>query len=382
MSNGDSVIKFHRSIANGERSPWHDVPNERIANELTKPSPLLALAIPNNRDNTLSRQFSDTITLSSESEQELLGFGESTGQVLDFLLLKAQASRNFEGLVFTVGDFMKARGLKDRKTAREQLYAAFRNLFHVSVTYDTTAIRKKPKRKRTEAEELYLNLGKFRIIDNFPEIDNKGNIPLSFSKLYAPVLRAVTPMPYHETLLTINPNNNRYSYKMGRKIFEHKYMTIRFRDRDSDGTGYDRENVLKVTTLLEAAGLPTHTELQAAQEKESDPKKRNALFLRAKKYRQKVIEPFERDLDALSDAFAWEYLLDGKPLPEGFAITSQNFHTLSVLFHFINYPQQEERLARIDEQRQSDYQKRVAFIKRSEAKKESIPVGDGVEVVP
>ena len=214
-------------------------------------------------------------------------------------------------------EYMKKRGLKDKKEARKQVKADLEALYNASISF-------KEMRGRKELNFLDMRLISEKGIKN-------GVITFTFGNGFFNLLKGYPIMYYPPALLKINDKRNPYSYALGRKIAEQKNMNAL-----NAGEG----DVISVKTLLAVCdGLPTYDEVM-----ETD-----------RAVARRIIEPFERDLNALADSFTWEYCHSkGAPLTEE-ELTAFNYETFinaCILFQWSYYPDQtrrreakEERLA-------------------------------------
>ena len=113
----------------------------------------------------------------------------------------------------------------------------------------------------------------------------KDMIEFRFTPEFVAMLPSDMFMEYPTLLLRVNPRLNPWSYSLGRKLAEHKRINI------TDGK--NGGNSISVKSLLEACSdFP-------------NPSKTRHI-------KEKIIEPFERDMNALKEMLSWQYR-DGKP---------------------------------------------------------------------
>lgn len=239
----------------------------------------------------------------------LTGLKTSTHQLLDAITLALTADPRKNPIVqLPLKDYMELRGLTDVKEARKQVKADLETLYNIS-------IHCKPNGK---SSDNYIDM---RLCDAKGEIKN-GVILFSFGSMFHRILMNYPLMPYQTEILKINPHKNPNSYYLGRKITELKNMNA----------GRLSEDTISVQTLLDSTPeLPTYSEVMS---------KDKALSRR-------IIEPFERDLNALEDSFSWEYCHSkGEPLTEQelASFDYETFKNCLVKIHWKNYPDQTERL--------------------------------------
>lgn len=240
----------------------------------------------------------------------------STYQLLDAITeTLAETGRRSNVVELPLTEYMEKRGLKDRKETRKQVEEDLEIIFNSSISLTES---------RNGKEQNFLDM---RICDA-KGIKN-GIISFSFGTTFFSLIKGYAVMYYPEPLFKINGKRNPYSYPLGRKITEHKNMNA----------GKKNEDIIAVKTLLKACeGLPRKKDLKSRQ------------------YKQLIIEPFERDLDALEDLLSWEYChRNGTPLTQE-ELDSFNYETFEnalILVHWKNYPDQtkrlEDRQAKIDE---------------------------------
>lgn len=131
-------------------------------------------------------------------------------------------------------------------------------------------------------------------------------------------------MPYPQQLWRLNSKRNPNSYYFLRKIAEYKNMNV----------GKASEDIISVKTLLAASpAMPTHRSVAAKD----------------RHFSRSIIEPFERDMNALEETLVWEYCHSkGAPLTdeelENF--NYELFRTLLIKITWKQYPDQTARLAR------------------------------------
>ncbi len=200
----------------------------------------------------------------------LPGLRASAYQLLDAIVRRytENGARSPE-VVLTLDEYMTARGLKDRKQAKEQARVDLAVLQASAITWEE---------KRGGTTDTY----KFVNVADWGSIERDGRIIFTFGAKFHSVLSAYPVMPYPDFLLKINGNNNPNSYFFGRKIAEHKRMNA----------GKSNEDLISVDTLLSVArSIPSYERVMRGN--------RNITA--------RIIEPFERDMDALAPDITWEY---------------------------------------------------------------------------
>ena len=242
----------------------------------------------------------------------LAGFTTSTYQLLMVLNAKLTA----EGMKgprvdMSLSDYMGARGLKNRQKTKAQVQK------DLEVLMNTTFSWEEIRRGKTES---------FRAVNlaDSAQISRNGDISFTFGSTFFDILRGYPIARISPQLPRINDHKNPNSFAFLYKISLHKNMN------------FDKANAdtIKVSTLLEAApAIPTYEEVMEGNRNLTD----------------RIIEPFERDLNALADSFTWEYChRNNEPLTEAElqAFDFSIFKELLIRVHWNNFPDQSRRLQR------------------------------------
>ena len=243
---------------------------------------------------------------------QLTGLKTSTYQLLDAITIAlTESGAKSPTVVLSVEDYMKRRGLKDRKEARKQLTADLDVLLKTSLTWEE---------KRGKSSIPYAGVN---ITDSWIWVDGKKTaVAFTFGQTFYSVLMGYPVMAYPAQLQTLNAKRNPNSYYLLRKIAEHKNMNI----------GKKNEDIIAVKTLLDCAPfIPSYEEVMRGNRNIQD----------------RIIEPFERDMDALDDTLTWHYChsLDQPLTDEELAsLTYDVFKGLLIRTSWRNYPDQTKRL--------------------------------------
>lgn len=254
----------------------------------------------------------DNLSITIPDFTELTGFRTSTYQLLDALTVTLTESGAKSPVVaLSLEEYMAKRGLKDKKEARKQATDDLETLFNATISF-------KEKRKRGQEQDFH----DIRIIDS--KGIRKGIINVSFGTTFYNILLGYPIMPYPAQLWTLNGKRNPNSFYLLRKITEHKNMNV----------GKKNEDIIAVKTLLSVApNLPSYEEVMAT----------------GRQLNQRIIEPFERDMDALQDTLSWSYChRNNTPLTnaELTSMSYDTFITLLIRTDWKQYPDQTARLAR------------------------------------
>ena len=265
--------------------------------------------------NTPVDPFKNTITIKKgdfelviESSNPNTIVRTSTHKLLDILMLTYLETREKE-VTISIQDFMKLRGLKDRKTAEEQVKEDLATLYSLSVSF-----RQKEEKKIVAYDDIRIIQGKGQALKN-------GIIRVKFGDDFFNAMQSYHIMPMPPAFLALNDRHNPNSYHLGRKIALHKNMNYWKANAD----------LISINTLLEACpNLRTHEEVH----KEGNYK-----------YKEKIIAPFERDMNALEETgiFTWEYChSNGMPLSnEELEMNYEIFKKLLVKITWHIYPARE-----------------------------------------
>ena len=217
-----------------------------------------------------------------ENISALAGLRTSTHKLLDELMMKFTEG-NGESLIVNMplSEHMRQRGLKDEKEARRQVKEDLETLSKITLSFNEK-IEGKPKD--------FFNL---KIIGSHG-IKN-GVITASFDAVFHELILKYYIMPMPRAFLAFSDKYNPNSYHLGRRIALHKRMNY----------GKPNQDLISVLTLLDACPNLAKYEEIYKQGKSN--------------FTQRIIEPFERDMNALeaTEIFTWEYChSNGLPLSD------------------------------------------------------------------
>ena len=212
----------------------------------------------------------DDFTVTIEKYIKNTELKTSTWQLFDALTQELTYNGVKSPIVkLSLEEYMNMRGLKSEDRARKQIKEDLAILSHVRFAFKQMCKGKEAK-----------NFLELAIIGTYG-IRN-GVIEVAFDTVFTELYKEYSIMPYPMQLYRINSNDHPHSYYFLRKIAEHKNMN------------YDKPNadIIAVSTLLEASpDMPTYEEVS-----QSD-----------RHYDTRIIEPFERDMDALDETLTWHY---------------------------------------------------------------------------
>lgn len=277
-------------------------------NKYSKITPRLEDFTINKFDDTATYE-KDNFSIKIFNISKLSDQKTSTKKLFDALLEKfTNDGRKSEEILLPLKDFMLKRGLKDEKSAREQIKADLEILSRTKITFT-----QKLKGGRTRD---YFNLG---LVQSSQGIKN-GIIIAYLDTAFVKLLKTYSPMPITDLSYQLSDKYNPNSYYFLRAISIHKNMNYAKKNA----------NIISVRALLASSPLmPTYKEVY---------EKGNY------RYNERIIEPFERDMDALNEVLTWEYChSNGMPLTDD---ELQNFNyeifsKLLVKIHWHNYPERE-----------------------------------------
>jgi hypothetical protein len=297
--------------ADGEQKTFSTIRQGTATNALTKIK-------PNTKRNTVIDPITGTATITQGDLSitipeftELTGFKTSTYQLLDALTVAlTETGAKSPVIALSLEEYMAKRGLKDKKEARKQATDDLETLFNAKISF-------KEKRKKGQEQDFH----DIRIIDS--KGIRKGIINVTFGTAFYNILLGYPVMPYPAQLWTLNSKRNPNSFYLLRKIAEHKNMNV----------GKRNEDVIAVKTLLAVApNLPSYEEVMAT----------------GRQLDQRIIQPFERDMDALEDTLTWTYCHSkNSPLTEE-ELSSMSYDTFISLLIKISWKQYPDQTARLE----------------------------------
>lgn len=203
------------------------------------------------------------------------GVNQSAAMLLDALMIKATHDGLQSTLVnLPLKDYMAIRGLKDEKETRIQVKKDINALERVSFGYKGIGKNRGAWLKVSIAGGTVGQIKNGDIIFRFNQ-DFFDSFRVSDTNKYL-------YMCFPREALQGNIKHHPHTYWLGRKISEHKRMNA----------GKSNENIIGVKTLIEACpDFPTYEEVANGN----------------RHLTERIIDPFERDMDVLSPSLKWEY---------------------------------------------------------------------------
>lgn len=201
-------------------------------------------------------------------------------------LVEGSVDKNRE-IELTLDAYMETCGLKDAKEARNQLNKAIKDIYNESVDYiEQRYTTGKNGKRKLESTLWHSHILDATGIDLSKPLVNNGKVKVKFVYDIAKMLLAGQIMPYPLALLKVNANANRHSFYLGRKLAEHHNMNY----------WKSNANIIGVKSLVEACpDLPSYDEVMRSA---------------GKQVKQRIIDPFERDLMNLKEMgilASWSY---------------------------------------------------------------------------
>ncbi len=269
--------------------------------------------------------------------------------------LTAEELLRYSEITVTLREYMELRGLKDVKSAREQLNKEVEKLYNLSVewtekrheTYTTKNGRKRKKIAPIKWEMRLLSAAE----KDAGKVKN-GRVKIKISPEIAYYFyKAGAPMWYNKALLTIDAKKCPHAVYIGRKILEHYNLNF----------AKNNENRISVKTLLEyCPDLPKYEDITQ----------------KGRQVTERIIRPFERALKELEKTgflLKWQYERRGKgdvPDVEAVAYTYEFWKEWIIVFELADYPDQTERVQKIEEARKEKERKRKNAKRRAARKEE------------
>jgi len=252
---------------------------------------------------------------------KIQGLRQSAHQLLDALteVFTEQGGEKSPKITLSLKDYMKKRRFNDEKAARQQVKEDLETLSSIKLSFTQ-------KLRGGESKE-YFNLA----LLGSHGIKN-GIITVYLDTAFCTLLSGYNIMPYPRLLWKLSERINPNSFYFLRKISEHKNMN--FDDRNA--------NVISVMTLLNATpNIPSYEEVMKT----------------GQHLAQRIIEPFERDMDALIEVISWIYChSNGAELTDE-ELRNMNYEIfikLYVKIYWTLYPDETERL-----EKKAEYHKKT-----------------------
>ncbi len=220
-----------------------------------------------------------------------LQFDEITDKVHNLALIKFVQSHN-DTIVITLAEYMKATGLKDRKTAREQLAHSIHNLVGLKVSRNNLSELSQKQRKYepfTHDMVIYIN-GDY----------TRGKGKIIFNPTFTEALENTTSaMIYPKTLFQLKGT----AYYLLNALLYNKQ--VNYRNSES------KQNRMKFRSILKRCpNLPTWKDVQKGN----------------RNYGDRIIKPLKKAINELSDEISCSFIdAEGKTQPSIDNLPIDNF---------------------------------------------------------
>lgn len=262
---------------------------------------------------TMRIEDSGLITLIENCASLRGGLKDTTKRFLLVMLCEnTKQGRKSDTVALSLQAFMDICGLKDAKAARQQVIDDMETLYRISLSDNSG------REKRRGGDFTNIRLCSKQEIKN-------GIITFRMGQDFYEMARKWSIMPYPETAFKLNLKHNPHGQNIAITLSRHKYAN----------KGKHNETLISVNTLLAACpGIPRYEDIAQAGQ-----------------LTKRIIEPFERDMDALLEVGAlssWEYCHSkGQPLTDdelSQGWTYDLFSSLLIHFDMDGYPDQTKRL--------------------------------------
>jgi len=291
------------------------------------------------------------------AEEALLDVSAQTFKVLIMFLTKATEQLPRENQItpeailkgrtvkISLDEYMNKCGIKDKKSAREQLNTAIRTLYGISLEWDETEYNRPEGKSRKVKETVHHAT---RIVDHIATREGgnpvkRGEAEVQLTYSMAEYLSGAYIMPYPSALFAINTNNHPYSIPFCWKLCSLYNMNW----------GKPTQGRTTVETLLRAAkGIPRY----------------ETIAHRGNIY-DKIIRPFDRDMKELVERgiLSGYYYYDdmGARVDNIAALSYLSFSGLNIWYELKGYPSQAPRL----EAKQKRIEAHIRQARRAAAKR-------------
>lgn len=246
----------------------------------------------------------DNLKLSFDHLSDLgSGLKTTTHRLADALMIKFTEMGSKEQMVtLSLDEYMRLCELKNTTEMRKQVNSDLKTLLNMHVSFQ----------KSSNREQSMQDIRLCR------DVKIKNNIIFfTFSDEFFIIMKTMPVMHYPEKLFRINLKKNPNSYYFLKKIAEHKKMNYFKKNADT----------LSVKTLLSCTPeLPSYEEVVNSD----------------RAVGRRIIEPFERDMNELSDILRWEYCHSNGTRLTDDELDNFNYHIfygLLVKIKWYSYPE-------------------------------------------
>ena len=235
--------------------------------------------------------------------------GTSANQLLDEIstVFTRNGGRKLE-VSFSIEEHMELKDLKDRKYARKQVLKDLETLFNTSFNHTYTYSNGR------EADFRDVRLIQEKGIEN-------GVINVVLGTRFANYLSKSETMWCPKLSQKVSERKHANSYAFIKTISGHKHMNL----------GKSNEDIVAVETLVKAANMTPYENIKESGRQVYD----------------RLIGPFEDDMDACASAFGWHYCRrNGERISDEEAAHLDYKTFISLMVHIVwkNYPESARRI--------------------------------------
>ncbi|EWM54974.1 RepB family plasmid replication initiator protein [Ruminococcus flavefaciens] len=231
------------------------------------------------------------------------GLKTTTHRLADALMIKfTEMGSKEQSVSLSLDEYMRMCELKNTTEMRKQVNSDLKTLLNMRVSFQKSSNREQ------SMQDIKL----------CSDVKIKNNIIFfTFSPEFFIIMKTMPVMHYPEKLFRINLKKNPNSYYFLKKIAEHKKMNYFKKNADT----------LSVKTLLSCTPeLPSYEEVVNSD----------------RAVGRRIIEPFERDMNELSDILRWEYCHSNGTRLTDEELENFNYHIfygLLVKIKWYSYPE-------------------------------------------
>ena len=232
---------------------------------------------------------------------------QSMHQLLDYIILLFNRGGCHDyDIVIDIGEYTKLRSLESETKIASQVKESLEKLNNIKMSYSKVKIGNKK-------EKYNYNMKEVKIIDEIAKKRN-GRIKVKLTKKFADSIAGFPIMQYSMKLFEFNEKENPHSYYLLKRLLWHRHINHKHRNT----------TIISVKSLLYACpNLPDYDSI-----------------VKSGQIRQRIIDPFERDLDVLSDVFTWKYKYMKKYIcaEESQIINYDTFIKCMLHIEWVDYP--------------------------------------------
>lgn len=368
-------LKILRESSQAPAAPYSHVHQEKVTNALTKTTSRRMTRIPEGSPSApvktsgglsvaCGMRYVDDIRVYL-SNFDNLKVSADTQRLKDYALSKLvqkldygkpieEQRGDFNKVVISVREYMEVCGLRDYKSAYEQLYKGFHELYNVAFEWEGIgSFRKKDPNygKKIKFHSRFFGSYSEPVPDlarRDPQYCKDGVFSTWVDRTLCEVLLHASLAPFPERLYKVNLHANPLSYPAGSWLLRYKNMNA----------GTPQESIISVESLRGALDdLPREEDVSS------------------RRYNELIRGPLERDLWALARiseggkyrVLEWHYIgKDGHKIPFDTvaALSFREWEKLRIWFSFVDYPDQTKQI----EQKQERKRLRAAGAKKAAEK--------------